>query len=135
MGFRVYVCMVVCVCVCRVYMCISVCIHTKSQVCLLLITPHKDSMAHILRFFPLLLQCRTPYTVIHGLVLLMMGIMMPKTCWDRSLIINIRFVASCWFTSLHPTFHDAWSQEPKTAEMLRFSAFFTRTGEGEDYKG
>jgi len=26
-------------------------------------------------------QCRTPYVVIHGLVLLMMGIMMPKTCW------------------------------------------------------
>ena len=25
-------------------------------------------------------QCRTPYVVIHGLVLLMMGIMMPETC-------------------------------------------------------
>ena len=25
-------------------------------------------------------QCRTPYAVIHGLVLLMMGIMMPDTC-------------------------------------------------------
>jgi len=25
-------------------------------------------------------QCRTPHTVIHGLVLLMMGIMMPETC-------------------------------------------------------
>jgi len=47
-------------------------------------------------------QCRTPYAVIHGLVLLMMGIMMPKTCWDRSLIINIWLVASCWFLSLHP---------------------------------
>ena len=32
---------------------------------------------------------RKPYAVIHGLVLLMMGIMMPETCWDRSLIINI----------------------------------------------
>ena len=60
--------------------------------------------SHILRFFPLLLQCRTPYAVVHGLVLLMMGIMMPETCWDRSLIINIRLVASCWFLSLHPTF-------------------------------
>jgi len=47
-------------------------------------------------------QCRTPYAVIHGLVLLMMGIMMPETCWDRSLIINIWLVASCWFFSLHP---------------------------------
>jgi len=25
-------------------------------------------------------QCRTPYAVIHGLVHLMMGIMMPETC-------------------------------------------------------
>jgi len=25
-------------------------------------------------------QCRTPYAVIHGLILLMMGIMMPETC-------------------------------------------------------
>jgi len=58
-------------------------------------------------------QCRTPYAVIHGLVLLMMDIMMPETCWDRSLIINIRLVASCWFISLHPTFHDARSQETK----------------------
>ena len=37
-----------------------------------------------------------------GLVLLMMFIMMPETCWDRSLIINIGLVASCWFISLHP---------------------------------
>jgi len=49
-------------------------------------------------------QCRTPYAVIHGLVLLMMGIMMPETCSYRSLIINIGLVASCWFISLHPTF-------------------------------
>jgi len=39
-----------------------------------------------------------------GLVLLMMGIMMPETCWDRSLIINIGLIASCWFLSLHPRF-------------------------------
>ena len=48
-------------------------------------------------------QCRTPYAAVHTLVLLMMGIMMPETCWDKSLIINIRLVASCWFLSLHPT--------------------------------
>ena len=46
-------------------------------------------------------QCRTPYAAVHTLVLLMMGIMMPETCWDKSLIINIRFVATCWFLSLH----------------------------------
>ena len=46
-------------------------------------------------------QCRTPYAAV---VLLMMGIMMPETCWDRSLIINIRLIASCWCLSLHPTF-------------------------------
>ena len=45
---------------------------------------------------------RTPCSVIHGLVLLMMGIMMPETCWDRSLIINIGLVASFWFLSLNP---------------------------------
>jgi len=49
-------------------------------------------------------QCRTPYAVVHGLVLLMMGIMMPETCWERSLIINIGLVAACWFLCLHPTF-------------------------------
>jgi len=60
-------------------------------------------------------QCRTPYAVIHGLVLLMTGIMMPETCWDTSLILNIGLVASCWFIFLHPVFHDARSQEPKIA--------------------
>ena len=49
-------------------------------------------------------QCRTPHAAVHTLVLLMMGIMMPETCWDKSLIINIRLVAFCWFLSLHPTF-------------------------------
>ena len=49
-------------------------------------------------------QCRTPYAAVHTLVLLMMGIMMPETCWDKSLIINIRLVASSWFLSPHPTF-------------------------------
>ena len=44
----------------------------------------------------------TPYIVVHGLVLLKMGILMPETCWDRSLIISIGLVASCWFFSLHP---------------------------------
>ena len=48
-------------------------------------------------------QCRTPYAAVHIIVLLMMGTMMPETCWD-SLIINIRLVASCWFLSLHPKF-------------------------------
>ena len=47
-------------------------------------------------------QCRTPYAAVHTLVLVVMGIMMPETCWDKSLIINIRLVASCWFLSLHP---------------------------------
>ena len=57
--------------------------------------------SHILRFFPLLLQCKKPHAAVRTLVLLMMGIMMPETCWDRSLITNIRLVASCWFLSLH----------------------------------
>ena len=45
-----------------------------------------------------------PYAAVHTLVLLMMGIMISETCWDKSMIINIRLVASCWFLSLHPTF-------------------------------
>ena len=45
-------------------------------------------------------QCRTPYAVVHTLVLLTMGIMVPETCWVKSLIINIKLVASCWFFSL-----------------------------------
>jgi len=44
----------------------------------------------------------TAYAVIHGLVLLIMGIMMPETSRERSLIINVRLVASFWFISLHP---------------------------------
>ena len=44
-------------------------------------------------------QCRTPFAAVHTIVLLMMGIMMPETCWDN-LIINIRLVASCWSLSL-----------------------------------
>ena len=43
-------------------------------------------------------QCKTPHAAVHGLVLLMMGIMMPETCWDRSLIKHIGLVASCWFS-------------------------------------
>ena len=43
-------------------------------------TKHRHYGSHILRFFSLLLQCRTPYAVVHGLVLLVMGIMMPETC-------------------------------------------------------
>ena len=53
---------------------------------------------------------RTPHAVGHGLILLMMGIMMPETCWDRSLIINIELVG---FIS-SPYVHDARSQEPET---------------------
>ena len=65
-----------------------------------------DGLSHLTVPNPLLLQCRTPYDTIcsniHGLDLLMMGIMMPETWRDRSLIINIGLVASCWFISLHP---------------------------------
>jgi hypothetical protein len=79
---------------------------------------------------------RTPYT----LVLLVMCIMMPETCWDKSLIINIRLVASCWFLSLHPNsqesiyiclpacyqrgchwtdFHEIWHWRPLWKSVLK----------------
>jgi len=51
-------------------------------------------------------QCRTPYSVIHDLVPLMMGIMTPETRWDKSLIINIGLVAACWVISFHPSCTD-----------------------------
>ena len=54
---------------------------------------HKTTVNHSQRY-----QCRISYAVVHGLILLMMGIMMPETCWDRSLIINIELVAFCWFS-------------------------------------
>ena len=55
-------------------------------------------------------QCRTPYAAVHTLVLLMMGLMMPETCWDKSLIINNRLVASCWFLSLCPELYIIYTQ-------------------------
>ena len=70
--------------------------------------PHKHSHHY---------QCRTPYAAVHTLVLLMMGIMMPKTSWDKSLKINIRLVASCWSLS-SPYVHDARSQGPKFFFLL-----------------
>ena len=68
-------------------------------------------------------QCKTPHAVVHGLVLLMMGIMVPQTCWDRSLIIHIRLVASCWFLSLHPTLmmHGHKSLKPTNIRWVRFN--------------
>ena len=75
----------------------SLCPSSGEQECAL---PHMVFTSY--GFVPLLLQCRTPYAAVHTLVLLMKGIMMPETCWDKSLKINIRLVASCWFLSLHP---------------------------------
>ena len=51
-------------------------------------------------------------------ILLMMGIMMSETCWDRSLIINIRLIASCWFLSLQPTFVMHGHKSLKFANIL-----------------
>ena len=62
-------------------------------------------------------QCRTPYAAVHTLVLLMMGIVMPETCWNKSLIINIRLVASCWFFSLHPTLSKHQTEGPRLLEL------------------
>jgi len=51
---------------------------------------------------PIIRRTRLCSTSVHGLALLMMGIVMPETCWDRSLILNIRLFACCWFLSVHP---------------------------------
>jgi len=50
---------------------LSVCTQLTTQL-------HKTTANHSLHT-----QCRTPHAVGHGLILLMMGIMMPETCWDR----------------------------------------------------
>ena len=66
-------------------------------------------------------QCRTPFAAVHTLVLLMMGIMVPETCWDKSVIINIRLVASCWFLSLHPKKDHVWRGGGRFACCLQWS--------------
>jgi hypothetical protein len=42
-------------------------------------------------------QCWTLYAVIHYIVLLMMGILMPESCWPKKHRINVICVASSWF--------------------------------------
>jgi len=44
---------------------------------------------------------RTPHAVGHGLVLLMMGIMMPETCWDRMFDNKHRISCILLVLSLH----------------------------------
>jgi len=62
---------------------------------------NEDSMAHKLRVFP------PPVTVQNTICSNTMscssdnGQNDAETCRDRSLIINIGLVASCWFISLH----------------------------------
>jgi hypothetical protein len=48
-------------------------------------------------------RCCTSYTVVHYVVLLTMGILMPKTCGDKGRWINFICVASSWVTAL-PSF-------------------------------
>jgi len=84
--------------------------------------------------------CSTAYGVLHWLcwlwlcgagtrvvctvwklsLVMKMGIMMPETCWDRSLTINIKLVTSCWFLSLHPTFMMHFHKSLKYILQLTF---------------
>jgi len=56
-----------------VWSCVVSCVHSKLHTVHTAhdAAPHNNSQHN---------QCRTPYAVVHGLVLLMMGIMMPETC-------------------------------------------------------
>ena len=47
---------------------------------------------------------RTPHAVRHGLILLMMGIMMPETCWDREFNNKHRISCILLVPSLHLMF-------------------------------
>jgi len=66
--------------------------HRHYQPCL----PQGHHGCHILCFH--LLIGRTPHAVRHGIILLMMGIMVPETCWDRKFDNKRRIVSSCWFS-------------------------------------
>ena len=70
---------------------------------------------------------RTVTFTVHTLVLLMMGIMMTKTCWDKSLIINIRLVASCLFLSLRPMF---MMHGHNNLKLFLFSSEFYKPAKG-----
>ena len=50
------------------------CVELGCKLCASIPAPHSHSHHY---------QCRTPYAAVHTLVLLMMGIMMPETCWDK----------------------------------------------------
>ena len=94
-----------CVCLCRVCMCMVVCIYMY---------------AVVFDWYLIRMSVRTSVLCpLDGmcLVLLMMGIMMPETCWDRSLIMIIGLIASCWFISLHPMYE--WLQRLVTYQERR----------------
>ena len=60
---------------------------------------HKTTANHSLHT-----QCRTPHAVGHGLILLMMVIMMPETCWNKKLDNKLRISCILWVLSLHLIF-------------------------------
>ena len=75
--------------------------HTRNTVYAYISALHTKTLrlSHLTVFFPSCYSAEHHMRqAVHTLVLLMMGIMMPETCWDRSLIINIKLVASCWFS-------------------------------------
>ena len=78
-------------------------------------------------------QCRTPFAAVLTIVLLMIGIMMPETCWDN-LIINIRLVASCWSLSLHPKFMMHGHKSLKSLPLSRRLTSTTNTTPDHSYQ-
>ena len=58
-------------------------------------------------------QCRTPYAIVHTLVLLMMGMMMPETCWDKRFDNKHQISCILLVSPSSPYVHDARSLEPK----------------------
>jgi hypothetical protein len=68
--------------------------HRNYQPCL----PHRHYGCHNLCFN--LLKGRTSHAVGHGLILLMMGIIMPETCWDRK--FDNKHWISCILLVLYP---------------------------------
>jgi len=65
----------------------------------------------------------TPYAVVHSLILLTMGIMMLETCWDKRLIINIRLAASCWFLSLPCSLRECYNLLHKISDSFSHTTY------------
>ena len=73
-------------------------------------------------------QCRTPYAAVHTLVLLMMGIMMPETCWDK--VWNKHQISCILLVSLSsPLVVEYWNKFGVTSNCILFMLYHLNFGD------